>query len=556
MIQDFLQLYNQNNIIALLTLPLDKPSRLRMQKIKELDLNACVGQENVFLSPNTFSFRFDKTEKKWSINKNRNHLQTLECLYVDLDLKDSDYVGQDPATIYQYIKTHYFDSELPAPTMAVSSGNGIHMYWKIKSLPSWKHINRFLAMQDYIAETLSDFGADLLVSKDVTHVLRMPGTRNKKIKQDFLGRPVEYETHCSELEYSGIVYDLFNLTNKYTTKTFYDSSFKTKIGDKLARGVTQNTDKILVDFINKFEKIPDLDFDPKIGHDTYYFKEVRKKQNNNYPKNKKKSNLIHFTGGLHQIYENRIHDLTTLLTKFNNVGRREYIFWLMRYYYLENGVPDEEAIIHMKQINASMNNPLPEKELTSNTKSAIKYHNGNKLNWTNEKLIEVLAINKSEIRVMKTIIDSEERHRRSRLRDKKRYMDGLIRDGKLTKQQIINDRRAAVYKLYTDGLSVCDICLKLGSTKSTIYADIQAINTKEFIPAKNVKHDTQDAHKNENNHPGDQTETRAVKGFQAIPENSVPIIITFLPFSTLPLPVAVSFDFSDDHTNFERDIGS
>lgn len=69
-------------------------------------------------------------------------------------------------------------AQMPAPSLAVFSGRGLHLYWLLratpgKALPVWQRI------QDAILKTLSAIGADP-ACRDCTRVLRLPGTINSR----------------------------------------------------------------------------------------------------------------------------------------------------------------------------------------------------------------------------------------------------------------------------------------------------------------------------------------------------------------------------------------
>lgn len=95
-------------------------------------------------------------------------LKSLRAVYVDLDGQ------QDIELVLDALAA----AQMPAPSLAVFSGRGLHLYWLLratpgKALPVWQRI------QDAILKTLSAIGADP-ACRDCTRVLRLPGTINSR----------------------------------------------------------------------------------------------------------------------------------------------------------------------------------------------------------------------------------------------------------------------------------------------------------------------------------------------------------------------------------------
>ncbi len=95
-------------------------------------------------------------------------LKSLRAVYVDLD-------GQQDI---DFVLEALLSAQMPAPSLSVFSGRGLHLYWLLratpgKALPVWQRI------QDAILKTLSAIGADP-ACRDCTRVLRLPGTINSR----------------------------------------------------------------------------------------------------------------------------------------------------------------------------------------------------------------------------------------------------------------------------------------------------------------------------------------------------------------------------------------
>lgn len=475
MFNQFLQLYNTKSYMCVQELPLNgRCTGSFCVPIKEIMENDYNNKENVFFSPNTFGFRYDKISKKSTCKRDREHLQTLECLYVDIDLKDTD-MDMIPtiSEAMEYFQIHNINTEVPEPTMITCSGHGIHMYWKINSVTYKGNLDKWDAVQKYIYEVFERFGADRAVTNDRTRILRMPGTINRKEDKE--------ETECYVINYSGRVYELDAIMEEYNI-----------IIDKV----------IKPDFANGKVKST----------------------------GQKAARIIPFNqGAVASIYTKRVSDLTWLLNqrdKRKGAGMRENTFFLLRYFLLELGCGKEETLYKLKQINNTLAYPLSERELAFATKSAEGYSDGDKLNWRNAKIIEFLSITKDEMKYMKTIMDNEERCRRTKERDRQRYLASLSMQGKEIKADAIMKRRIDVYELYMTRKTAKEICRLLEISKSTCYEDLAVVKTQEWQEA--CRQWQAERVEEENILPATGTDGSMVESGgsmkNAFPKNSAPII--------------------------------
>lgn len=104
-----------------------------------------------------------------------NLLRSLRAVYIDLD-------GQ---TDLDLVLDALQVAQMPAPSFAVFSGRGLHLYWlttpaPAKALPVWQRI------QDTLLKTLAPIGADP-ACRDCTRVLRLAGTINSKNGEETRG---------------------------------------------------------------------------------------------------------------------------------------------------------------------------------------------------------------------------------------------------------------------------------------------------------------------------------------------------------------------------------
>lgn len=95
-------------------------------------------------------------------------LKSLRAVYVDLD-------GQQDIDLVLDVLAA---AQLPAPSMAVWSGRGLHLYWLLQATPA-KAVSVWQRIQDTLLKSLAEIGADP-ACRDCTRVLRLAGTVNAK----------------------------------------------------------------------------------------------------------------------------------------------------------------------------------------------------------------------------------------------------------------------------------------------------------------------------------------------------------------------------------------
>ena len=118
----------------------------------------------------------------------------LGSFYVDLDIYNTEYAGQDAHSVMAAIYSAHPD--LPMPTTAGSSGRGLYLKWTFKKgkpksfAPHWQQI------EDNLVRALKPFGADSS-AKDLARVFRQSGSYNHKsgtrVEMNQVGDPVAYE---------------------------------------------------------------------------------------------------------------------------------------------------------------------------------------------------------------------------------------------------------------------------------------------------------------------------------------------------------------------------
>lgn len=448
------------------------------KKAKEIAKTNYNGKTNVFFTPNTLGYRYDKEKKKSYIWKDRKHLQELNCLYVDIDFKDADEIIT-VEEFMEYARYHILGSEVPEPTMINNSGHGVHMYWMINPISYRGNLEKWESAQNYIYEVFAKFGADKKVCGDRVRLLRMCDTINKKENS---------EVKSENISFSGIVYNFDDILKEYVK------------------------DNIIL-----FKK-PDK---PK----------TKRTEKENKKENKKEQAMpIHIFS---RLYRERIRDLENLLLNHRDYdgSGRECILFLYRYYQCHMNQDTQKALESTLELNSRLSYPLPKTEVTRATKSAEMYYEGSQLNWRNHKIIDFLSIKENEMGSMRTLINHAVKIERKKARDRRRYLAKLQNQGKLLKKDEVVLRQQSVYMLLQEGKDRYEICSILNISKSTYYNDKKVIETEEWKknieemetvlaerPVELLKTGTDDC-------IVDMEKVAKNSHFKSIPKNSAPVII-------------------------------
>lgn len=422
--KEFLDLYDDNKILAITSDNFKKNEFVSAAVLKTMNFE---GKENVYFAPN--SLRVLKG-KVW---RDSEHFNSYECLYCDIDLEhitDCELIQINTDAIKDYLLNHVLcDDFLPEPTMVISSGHGLHVYWKIR--PTRDKI-KWEKMQDIIAEKLEKYGSDRKVSHDKIHVLRVPGTINKKECR----KPVPVE----KLVFNEYIYDIDNLVSEYIPY------FIEKKKERSSRA-------------NKR-------YNPK--------KNCKKAESED-----KQKKVIPF---YEKLYVQRCEDLEKLYKMRDYSGSREMILFLYRYYQEHITQSDEIALNRTLELNRTIKNGLSEKEVKTRTKSAHKYHEKmQQLNISTQYIVDTLGITEEEMKSLKYLISSKIKADRKKKYNREYYTESLLIAGKISKADAINIRRTKIKRMIEQGQERKEICESLSISRATYFNDVKAANDPDFI---------------------------------------------------------------------------
>lgn len=136
------------------------PKGSRWPKVGPTDPAAVIlahesGQQDRYFSVSEF--------REW---RTVGQLMSLRACYVDVDGTDN----------LEAVMECLDRARMPAPSFAVRSGHGLHLYWLLEPAPA-KALGGWQPVQNALIEALAPVGADP-AAKDCTRVLRLAGSQN------------------------------------------------------------------------------------------------------------------------------------------------------------------------------------------------------------------------------------------------------------------------------------------------------------------------------------------------------------------------------------------
>lgn len=417
----WLELYKDTDIMCIFDLEKKLNRCLPVSQIKQIDFTEKL---NIFFTPNCLGYRY--IDGANTIRRNREHLQSLESLYCDIDTKMSDY-DMDEEELFQYLSEELWgeDCDLVEPTMVNCSGHGLHLYWKIESTSYRGNIEKWELVQEYIYNCLKKYGADSSVTKDRVRVLRVAGSLNKKADM-----PV---VKCENMLFTGKVYNLDALIERYELE-------------------------------NEVQKIAE--------------RMRAEKQKSKQKAGKPHRAIIYnveFGDEYLKMYMKRIEELKRLAL-YRGEGSREHILFLFNNY-MQLATKDKElALEKTMELNAMLQSPLTEKEVREQTQARKTYQ------YSASRIYEWLEITDEEIEVLdlRSIVPKGMKKERRGQKNKKYYAGKLKREGRTTKKSQVEERRIKIAILLEQGKSEQEILEVLDISRRTYYNDKKIIGTEQW----------------------------------------------------------------------------
>ena len=363
------------------------------------------GKKDVFITPNsTYNGRRDS-----------KNIRQFRALYIDLDYNAYSF-NQLVYEMWELV----LDKKIPEPTMVVASGRGAHVYWRIKHAP-YQALSTWQELEDHLYKQLKHLGADKKAT-DAARVLRLPDTINSRNNAE-----------CKVMILNDkVTYSMYDLREEY------------------------------------------LKWKPKA------FKEVKVK------KNKKEFKVLQFFTS-YSLHITRAEDILDLckIRKFRVTGYRNKILHMYAYWL---GVThrDEERLTQLvNELNNKFTEPLKQSEVDAILRCVPKaidkfldYEQGLRAGnvkrvskgmrdkggywYKNETIIEMLDITIEEQRQLKTIIGTQVKYERRRVKDNEtKKANRRNKAGLTSRQQKKQDLIKQVQQLKEQGLNNTQIAKEL-----------------------------------------------------------------------------------------------
>lgn len=366
----------------------------------------------------------DATNKEYNMNE-------ITCLKADLDCHSeiADFVRDIKIkNTISIIRKAVEEKEMPLPTMIVNSGRGLHLYWvynnAVKTKINGKNFTKEYYLHKYTQQALlgklnnilhryKDYNIldiDMGV-KDITRVLRVPGTYNDKAKK--------YSILLSNTE---MYYTLSNIANKY---------FKDEIEELKPKKVYKPNKK-------RFKR---------------YIRQIKTSTGNGKgltPKVTIRENL------------NKRVDLLKNIQSMRGINCKGYRNTMLVMYcnLLCNLYTTSSVMTELREFNNNFKEPLTEREVNNVIKMFVgedgqikKYYY-----WTNKRIIEVLNITAAEREQLNFTISI------------KQHKKEISSKKKVTKEE----RNKQIIELCKQGIKQKEIAEKLNISIGTVNKVIKA----------------------------------------------------------------------------------
>ena len=407
------------------------------------------GMTNLFVSMNSFY----TNERKVS------RIKRLNACYVDIDCYK---LNLSKEYVLFELENEYFGTKIPVPTFIIDSGNGLYLLWKLrdedrKALPRWNRV------QNYLYETLKGLGADAACT-DAARVLRVPFSVNGKNKEV-----------VKIIDFNDLTFSLFDMINEFDIK--FPSFSKKKKSPYPYGTATQK----MRDYSMKISEIINAELpDFNSYKETWEF---IKRNKNKYEKKCGKKRRNSFSRK--DILRGRCKDLEKLYSmRYGSDCKRELGLFLYRHWLFECTGNSDYALNKTIELNNMMDQPLDTDYVIKRTASAenkIK-KDGEVYNYSIAGIIETLEITEDEMREL-SFITLKKDERKSRLsrqeKNKRSYLNRLLKEGKTTKKTKIQERQDKIAELLEKGEGRVFICSILGISKATYQRDLAALRERQ-----------------------------------------------------------------------------
>ena len=413
------------------------------------------GVLDAYVSMNTFFF------KGKEIRREQKNLKRLNTCYVDIDCYK---VNRTKESVLCELEEDYFGSKIPYPTFIIDSGRGLYLIYKLRNedrnaFPRWNRV------QKYLVEQCLPLGADSSCT-DAARILRVPFSINSKSN-----------TAVKILDFSDLTYSIYDIQAEYGIKYAGEKTAPKKEKAGVVYPYGEATQKMR-DYASILSE--------KHGVDLPDFKDYHKTQEflatYSGKKNPKRNKVTSFhahnayreknQSRKEEVLKARIRDLECLFSMRKGEDcKREVGLFLYRLWMQELIGDAEEALQKTKEFNATFDVPLNEKYVTTRTYSAEKkLKDGETYLYSAKKIKQVLEITKEELKELHSLTKISKK-----TSNRKAYLTRLKKEGKITKKELVANRRKQISELLKQGMDRKEICRILEISRATYQRDIAVV---------------------------------------------------------------------------------
>lgn len=377
----------------------------RSSNIKEV-IESVEGEKDTFITPNTMYKPYRRVE----------NIRQFRAFFIDIDNVEGDQ-GYIAYKIFEMAER----KEIPMPSMIISSGRGLHIYWRIKNAP-YGALSTWQELEDMLYFKLKSLGADKKAT-DGARVLRLPGTLNTKNNE-----------MCNILYINNdIEYSMYDLREQY---------LNIKPKQLKIQQTKKKSDKVIVNaFFNSYS------LHMSRVEDILTLCELRKYNLKGY-----RNMILHCYAYWKGIYIRDFEELTNEVIELNNSFREPLKETEVKA--ILRCIPKaiDRFIAYEQGVRAG-----ERKRVTKGMKDKEGYW------YKNETLIERLGITEEEERKLKTIIGKRVKYDRNNEKRTPRNKEGLT-----PREQQKRDRLKQVIELKNQGLKQIEIAEKLSISRQAV----------------------------------------------------------------------------------------
>ena len=359
--------------------------------------NLHIAGQNVYFCPSLL---------QTSDSRKKINVGYLTCCFVDLDYqKMPEHKDRTPDEMSALVMEHCKKYKMPLPTMIISTGHGLHVYWVLQELLAASYLPVWDEVQAQIVSEFKSFGADY-AAKDAVRFLRVPGTVNTKDSDNI--KPVYMTYESPQMNY--IKWTAMYNWAKKRHRNMWVASVR-----KVVRGLKPDTPLYQLDMWLKngkvcppanFEYKPFIENAPSDTVKTCEYKEERSQIQHRNETPEQMSARISKSGLTVNVM--RLKDLVTLFTVRHGemTGCRELFLFYYRDALARVGCSKKVQLEKIREMNQKFTEPLPDNEVLTIANQTLYYL------AKSETIIKNLHITEEEQMFMETICTQEEKKRR------------------------------------------------------------------------------------------------------------------------------------------------